>query len=116
MMPGRGRGGLGAADEGGWGVIYSKLNRGLWEAVKREKWKICYGLWFQPAHPHPLCFFATPKCDQPNNVIVSSLLAFSEPLLEFSIEGAPPLERPPWNQSLKFVCFVCLLSSLSTAW
>ena len=28
MMPGRGGGGLGAADEGGWRVIYSKLNRG----------------------------------------------------------------------------------------
>ena len=56
MMPGRGGGGLGAGDEGGWGVIYSKLNRGLWEAGRQEKWKICYGLW----SPTP-----TPKCDQP---------------------------------------------------
>ena len=71
MMPGRVRGGLGAADEGGWGVIYSKLNRGLWEAVRQEKWKICKGLWFPP----PL-FFATPRCDQPNNVMVGSPSVF----------------------------------------
>ena len=37
MMPAsRGRG-LGAADEGGWGVIYSKLNRGLsWKPTNRK--------------------------------------------------------------------------------
>ena len=52
MMPGRGGGGLGAGDEGGWGVIYSKLNRrGLWEGVRQENGK--YGLDFGP---QPLCF------------------------------------------------------------
>ena len=37
MYDGGSWGGLVAADEGGWGVIYSKLNRGLWQAVKKER-------------------------------------------------------------------------------
>ena len=38
MMPaGRGRGLGEPADEGGWGVIYSKLNRGLsWKPTNRK--------------------------------------------------------------------------------
>ena len=53
MMPGRGGGGLGAGDEGGWGVIYSKLNRrGPLEAITQENGKYVMDV-------------ATPKCDQP---------------------------------------------------
>ena len=104
LYDGRSWGGLVAAG----GVIYSKLNRGLWQPGKIENQKY-FRFWLKPAFclsPSPL-FLETPKCDLPKIPFWATFIILSVTVIVLNWE---------WRPLPHLLLFLFLPASLSAAY